>query len=244
MLIHYRQLILRLVCMLMLPACNKPGFFENSGEMTTRSRSLPAVHEVVLYDKVNLVLTQDSAESVEVETGKNLQDGIETSAIGNRLIIRDNNKYKWMRNLSAIPTVYIHSNAFRAVTYFGAGNITTTNTLIAESFSIDSWTGTGSLKLRLNASRTDVTIRNGNADLVLQGKTGFNQVYCADQGKLDLRNFITGDLVIDYRSIQDSYVQATNLLSARIHYKGNLYYTGQPVGIQLIQDNTGRLIRL
>src|SRR5678815_502237 len=61
--------------------CGKNGCLQNTGAVKTTIRELNTFNEIVLYDKIDMVLTQDSIQQVKIESGENLQPNIETTVL-------------------------------------------------------------------------------------------------------------------------------------------------------------------
>jgi YD repeat-containing protein len=223
-------------------SCRKAGFIMKPGHTVSATVPLADFNEIELHDRVDLVLTYDTIENyTRVEAGENIIPEIETVVTGNRLIIRDHSKFRWTRNLDYRVTVYVNKSNIRKLEYHGAGNITSTNMLKAREFIIDSWTGVGSFRLQLEADYTEVLIRKANADVTLTGSSDYTHIYCADHGSFNLLQFPSSEINMDYRSIRDSHLYVTNLITARMLYKGNVYMKGKPE-IRPFYNSTGMLI--
>jgi len=193
---------------------------------------------------VNVILTQDTVNSIQVEAGRHLLSGIETSIKSNVLTIADNNTCNWARDLDTRINVYIHTTGLQKINYYGSGDVTSSNALQAEKFSIDSWEGVGSFKLKLDVQFCDVTLRKNNADVTLTGACDSAYVYCGDQGKADLRNLPCKWVYVDHKGIYDTYVNASEWLFANVLYKGNIYYRGNPATKQANCTNSGQMISI
>ncbi|RYY18833.1 MAG: DUF2807 domain-containing protein [Chitinophagaceae bacterium] len=239
---HHLPLIMILLSTL-VPACKKSGLFQGAGTTNKLKVEVSNFNEIVLNDKINLILTYDSTELVTIEAGANLLNGIILNVRDNKLIINDNNKYKWSRNLDYTINVYVSRTNLDRITYYGAGNIRTTNTWKADSFTIDSWTGIGTIAMDLECNYAGLIIRMANADIRLKGKSKQTSIYCADYGTLALQEFESGIVTMNYRSIRSSTIYVTKQLDAEILYKGDVYYRGTPV-VKSILNSTGKLIFL
>ncbi|HTE23878.1 GIN domain-containing protein [Flavitalea sp.] len=236
-------LSLLLLVVLLLPACKKSGLFQGAGMIKKVKVNVSDFREILLNDKVNLILTYDSIEQVAIEAGENLIGGISLSVRDNKLIISDDNKFKWSRNLDYSINVYVSRIHLDRITYYGAGNIKSTNTWKASKFTIDSWTGIGTIDMSLESDYTELIIRMANADIKLMGKSKVTSIYCADYGTLDLEDFESEEVSMDYRSIRNSTIYVTKLLNAEILYLGDVYYRGTPL-IKSAFNSTGKLIVL
>src|SRR6266498_3690513 len=90
--------VLFVVCSLAgLGACGKGICIQGTGDITTETRTVAPFTEINLYNRVNVILTQDTMNLVQVETGRHLLSGIETSVSDNGLTIADNNTCNWAR---------------------------------------------------------------------------------------------------------------------------------------------------
>ena len=216
--------------------------FESTGTLSAEMRTVAYYDEIILHDKINLILRYDTVETIKVEAGKNLLPGIETVVTDGKLIIRDENKFQWSRDFDQEITIVISGRSLNKITYFGAGNISSGNLWKADKFEIDSWTGIGSFKLDMEVSYMRLMIRTANADIQLTGSAKLTSVYCADYGSINLANFVSDDVIIDYRSIRKSTINVKNKLDVNIHYKGDIYYIGNPE-INLFRNNSGLLIK-
>ena len=224
--------------------CGKNGCLKNAGALKTNDRQLNSFNEILLYDKIDIVLTQDTIQQVKIEAGENLQPDIETTVLNNVLTVRDNSSCKWVRDLNEKITVYISSPLIKQIIYHGAGNIISTNTLKADEFTIDSPDGLGTVNLKVNNRQTNAYIRMAAADIILQGKSASTRVYCAVSGSVNLRDFVSDYISVDHRSLRDSWINVSGTLEAKILYKGNLYYKGNPTKIDTMYSSSGRLFRM
>src|SRR5688500_5133837 len=80
------------VVVCLFSACKKSGLFEGAGTVKRISVNVADFNEIVLNDKVNLILTYDSIESVKLEAGENLLDDIGISVTDHKLTINDNTR--------------------------------------------------------------------------------------------------------------------------------------------------------
>ncbi|RYY13732.1 MAG: hypothetical protein EOO04_31385, partial [Chitinophagaceae bacterium] len=235
--------IMQVLCIiLILPSCKKAGLFEKVGGLLTEARALPEYTEVLLYDKVDVVLKYDTVESLSVTCGENLLAGIETAVKNGQLTIRDNNNFKWSRDLAARARVLITGRRLNKISYYGAGNITSVNQWKSPSFIIDSYEGVGSFNVNMDTDHMTLIIRKANADFMVTGRARHVTSYIADHGSMDLTNFSTETMGLDYRSIRRSVINVKNDLQIKIHYTGNVYYYGDPQ-IRFDSYNTGTLIK-
>lgn len=241
---HFRIILVMTICVVMMTGCKKSTFLKETGPVKSEVRNLAQITEVILYDKINLILTHDSTQLVKVEAGENLIEGITTSIAGSTLTIRNENKYNWMRDPDKPVNVYLSSAHLNQIHYFGAGIVSSTNELIRKTFLFESIEGVGSVRLKIKADETKFFIKDFNADITVEGSATTNHIYCAGTGTMELRNFDVSFTFLDYRSIKDSYLFLNGFISGSILYKGNVYYKGNPSTITIKTPDAGRLIKL
>jgi Putative auto-transporter adhesin, head GIN domain len=238
------KMILILELLFTICSCSRNSCPILAGNASMEMRVVPGFKNIILYDKVNLVLTQDSVQKIIVATDKNLLPGIRTDVNDSTLTIQNNNGCNWLRNPGYEINVYISSSLLQYITYYGAGNINSTNTLRADQFTVDSWSGTGSINLSVISNQLQANVRNANATITLSGQSTNTTVYCADAGSVNLVDLESVNVSIDQKSVRDCFVNVSGLLNADIVYRGNLYYKGNPVTIDSLITSSGRLIRL
>ena len=99
--------------------------------------------------------------------------------------------------------VYISTGEIEKIYYHGAGNVSSTDTIRQNHFTIDCDEGSGSINLKLVADSVDAIIRTRNADISLSGHSNYALVYCAGEGSVNLSQFITHDVQIVNKSVRD-----------------------------------------
>jgi Putative auto-transporter adhesin, head GIN domain len=225
-------------------SCSKDSCPLSSGKTNTQVRDLPFFREIVLYDKINVILKPDSVQKIIVEAGTYVLSGITTTVSGDQLTIQDNSGCKMFRTDGNTVNVYISNGGLQKISYHGAGNVSSTDTIRQNHFTIDCDEGSGSINLKLIADSVDAIIRTRNADITLSGHSNHVLIYCAGEGSVDLTHFTTRDADVETKSIRDNMVNVTGNLYAFILYLGNVYYTGSPVYIQSQISSSGKLIPL
>jgi hypothetical protein len=225
-------------------SCSRDGCPLSSGNTKTEVRDLPFFREIVLYDKINVILKPDSVQKIVVEAGNHILTGITTTVSGDQLTIQDNSGCKMFRTDGSAVNVYISTGELQKIFYHGAGNISSTDTIRQTHFTIDCDEGSGSINLKLVADSADAIIRTRNADISLSGHGNYTYIYCAGEGSVNLSQYISRDLQIQSKSIRDNEINVTGNLNVSILYIGNVFYTGDPEIIDSQITGTGKLIRM
>ena len=224
--------------------CKKQVCFTDSGNKVQKERVAGNIRNIILYDNIDLVLIQGSQEKITVEAGKQLEPFIETSVTNQTVTIRNNSSCDWLRSANEKVKVTLVVTDIDRISYYGAGDILSGNTLIENEIVIDSWSGAGNIKLNIQAQMIRATIHEENADIILSGKADQAVIYSTSRGTIDLRSLQVQHMTITQRSVRDAYVNVQQSIEAVIMYKGNIYMKGNPSQRKVQTTNEGKLIDL
>lgn len=233
------------VCMAILSSCKKSGTncLNSSGPVVREVREVSEFDSIEMNDYVNLILTQDSVVKVEVETGKNLQSGIETTVTERQLVIRNHNICNWLRSYSVPVNVYATVHNLKKIYYNSSGNISTTNPITSKKLTVDVWGGAGTIDLNLDIKGFGYFIVHmGTADLKLRGNCSICSIYSGEYGLIQAGDLLTGYSFVSNHGSNDVYVKAIQYLSATIESIGNIYYTGNPDSLDIVINGPGEVI--
>ncbi len=230
------------LCVALLISCKKNGCFENAGSIQKSERLATQFNTIDIKDNINLVLTQDTINKIFVEAGEFISSNIKTEIANNVLTINNEASCKWLRNPSEQVTVYVNVKDLVRINYNGSGNITSTNTIVADGITFYTDNGAGTIDIDLNAKRTYAYIYNDNTDMIFRGNSDSCYVYTGERGTIDFRDFVVKNQTVGYGSIRDGYVHATESLKVIMYFKGTLFYKGNPGKVTTEYLSTGRVI--
>ncbi|MGD1844879.1 MAG: head GIN domain-containing protein [Salibacteraceae bacterium] len=234
------------VCsVLLLMGCSKEArwdCFKGSGSETEVTRSLSAFHQLDVYDDVRVVLVPDTLYQVRVVAWEQLIDQVETSVEDSTLVLRNNNRCNWVRDLSKHPTVYVHTVELKKVGHNGSEAISCADTLRTPVFDLDHWVGGGDITLLLQTDKSFIRQHTGISRLQIFGATDELFAYSASNGFMELENFPGRVVTVSHTGIGDIYVHALDRLSVRIEDIGNVFYSGSPNEIETFIDDNGKLL--
>jgi len=231
--------------LLVLSGCGKSSdCLTSSGSVIREERHTNPFDSIELQDYVNLILTQDSMDKVEVEAGENVINGISTDVVDNKLIIRNHLQCNWLRSYSKPLNVYVSVRNLEKIYYNSAGNITTTNAITGDNLILDIWGGAGNIDLNLNIGEGFFLMHMGSAYVHLHGTCGVSSLYAGDFGLFRCDDLKTGYSFITNQGSNDCYVNAFHYLDATIASIGNIYYAGNPDSVVMHLKGSGKLIKL
>lgn len=233
-----------LVLIMVTTACKKEhclDCFKGTGEIVTEERVLGDFGKIILYDRINLNITQDTINSVSIEGGAHIIPYVATEIVDGVLSIRDDNRCNWVRSFKKEINVDLHCKQLFMIEYRGAGAVKSTNTLVSDSVELNFWDGSGCITLDVDCRMVRVHQHTGCGDAELSGKTQFASFYNHGNGQLRCRQLIAQTVDINAQCTNESYLYAGTYLFARIGYVGNVYYAGNPTIESVIIDQ-GQLI--
>ncbi len=228
-------------------SCNKetaPDFIQTTGPVVTVDRSVPDFTEIELFNSIDLVLTQDSVNKLSIEAGQNLIPDIRTEVNNGKLQIKNTNKFNFLRSYKKKITVYASCKKLLQLTYRGAGNIRSSNTLTDSVFNFDCHKGTGNVELTITAQEGHFNLHTGQCTLILNGAIGLNYLYQAGNGYTDAGALKTGYTFVTNKGTNDLKINVKDVLFAKLNYLGNIYYKGNPSDLGSEITDKGQLIKI
>lgn len=218
--------------------------FKSTGSIITEIRTSKDFHLIYLNDNVNLVLTQDSTNSVIVEAGENIINSIKTEFENGHLNIKNISSCNWVRSYAKDITVYVSVNYLDSLKYKSSGNISCTNTIKNDSISVDVWGGAGTIELFLDMKIAKLNLHYGTADMIFHGSSYVTYIYAASYGPFHCADFYSNNVYINNRGTNNCYVRASKVLEATIENIGNIYYYGNPETVSANISGEGELIKM
>src|SRR3954464_7455314 len=94
-----RYKIIFLALVFVISSCKKENMcdcLKSTGDIITQEREAGDFTDLSVYDNVNVILTQDSINSITIEAGKHLMSGIKTKVESGRLTIENTNTCNWV----------------------------------------------------------------------------------------------------------------------------------------------------
>jgi len=230
---------------LLFQGCDDDDFcncFENKGSDITETRMLNDFNTLDMDNNVDIILTPDSTNYVEVTCGKNLMDGIRTEVSDGILKIKNVNRCNWLRDFKNKFTANIHFKSLQQINNYGSGNLTCADTLRPEYLMVDVKTGSGQLSFLLNGGEIYLKLHTGPGDIIASGKAGVLYLYSAGNGFLKTAGLESEFVYLTTKSTGDCEVFAKYELGVEILYNGDVYYKGAPPSIIPTITGSGKLI--
>jgi len=231
-------------CVLLM-ACSKESDCPVSlGKIVTEERMLPAFHSLSIHGDVEIILGQDSIQSVQLECGENLANSIHTEVIDGELVIDNELKCNWIRDLSTPILLYINTPNIDFIYTEGQKDIRTEEIFTTEFFQLTCEGSQSQIDLELNCPELNIIQSASNCRISLSGEGSHFFVYNSGNGSIDASEFFCEDGFMNNLSIAPIEVLASDFLKARIYSRGDILYFQEPDSLffELIHPGSGQLI--
>lgn len=246
-------------------SCSKSIF--SNGTPVTEARPIGYFRAISMYNNVNVNLVHDSSPHLELTCPANLIEKITTEVQGDTLIIKNENKFNWIRSTDYSIDLTVYYDSLREINYASIGDLRCTDPLtgVPHSFldtvingndTTFTWEtvdramflyineGSGDIDLNFDCETIKLKFSNGTSKVILRGTTGYMEHVTRSYGMIDARDLNTNMSVVETQSTNDVYVWARTFLKAQLYGIGNIYYKGNPeISIEACTSD-GRLIPL
>ncbi|HET9430498.1 MAG TPA: head GIN domain-containing protein [Chitinophagaceae bacterium] len=206
-------------------SCNYLGGqrIKGDGNVITQDRNITAFTGVDVSGAIDVVLTQDSAFSVKVETDNNLQELIEVYKDGD--VLRIHNRRNFNLDPSEKTTVYVAAPAFKQLEVSGASTLKTANMLSSTDWIRFKISGASKADMQLKAPNVEADV-NGASSAVLRGET--RDLTLEGSGASDIHAFelLSETARVDISGAANAEVFASMSLEARASGASNVRYKG------------------
>ena len=240
---------MRTICFLSIllafSSCKKKNgvCLKSTGYIITQERNLGDFSVITIYNDIDLIITQDTINKATVKAGENIIDYIFTEELQNDTIkIYNGNKCNWYRSYKKPIEINLHVKNLNEIVVYGAGNITSTNTITGNKFGINGWETGADMKLKLDVDTAFASVHTGPGVITYTGSATISSAYIAGNGYIYLQDLQTQKTSVNNSGISDIHVKASDYLSSQIFSKGNTIYYGAPTTLITEDSGSGELI--
>lgn len=237
-----------LIATVVLASCAKEqrgDCFMGAGEPSSELRELSEFRSIVLDDRIDLELHQDTTAppSLLVEAGSNLLERITTEVRNGELYIGSDLKCNWVRKLDR-PKVRLTFPQVERITYRGVGDITATTPIHGRTFRLEQWDGHGTVRLQLHVDTAWIGLHTGVGDAHVSGSVGQLSLYTLNFGHIDAASLAAREVLVNNSGSGDIRCRVSDALFVQVRNVGDVYYAGDPPTVDALFVGSGRLLRL
>jgi len=229
-------------------ACkNIDDLFKSYGPDTTETRQVSSFKVISAGEKFDIELRQDSTKegTIEMTAGSHVISGYTTTVSNGVLLVENSNKFNWVRKLKVRQKVVIYFKNLDSLSVRGSAKFVCYDTIRQKNRLRIIHNGLEDVVL--NIITNDIDVRGDNTGgIILSGKCNIFRGNADDISFIDNRGLITDDTYLNSYSMEDSYVDAKNILGLKVFGEGNIYYSQTPsnnTSSTFEQFGKGRIIK-
>lgn len=193
-----------------------------AGQVTSETRQEPVFNSINMEGNIDVFISYDTMRTIRVEAGENLIDYIETSVVGNELLV-----YEAPNNIvNTKPIrVYITMDSISGVTIEGSGDLDVDD-MNSDHLNL-LCTGSGDANLEIDANSINCDSK-GSGDVKMVGNVTSINVLLEGSGDFRGKYLYTNDANIEIEGSGDTFLHVTNDLIVDISGSGDVIYYGNP----------------
>jgi len=226
--------------------CKREGklCLSKAGEQVTLEVPLGDFKHLECYDNIDIVVIQDTINKAVINGYENVLSTLTFDQSASNLKIQKAATCDWYRDYNKNKvTIELHCTNLNKITFFDAGNISSSDTLYFNHFEIEGWDVSGSVNLLISSDTLNVFMHTGPATLNLSGESTELYAYSAGSGEIDLSELRGENVTINNSGIADIKSWCTNSLGYELKSFGNIIITGNPTVIYANDTGEGEFIQ-
>ena len=236
---------------IVLVACNSenaPDCIRSEGAIIQTEINISSFSRILVYNNIQLFITEGPEQKVIVETGENIFNDIEISINGDLLIVTNNINCNFIRDYG-LTKIYITSPNVSEITNSSELTVTSLGVLnypnldlISDDFINNEYYTNGDFDLELNTENLKI-ITNGFSNYFLKGAV-FNAnigLYAGDS-RVEASDLIIQNLNIFHRSTNKMIVNPQQSITGEIRSLGDVISKNIPPVVEVTEYYTGTLI--
>ncbi|MEO5789886.1 MAG: head GIN domain-containing protein [Gelidibacter sp.] len=228
---------------------NVPDCFQNSGAIVQKEFTVADFNEIIVFERVQLILKDAPEQKIIVETGEYLMDEIVVKVENGQLILKDENGCNLTRDygitkiyVSAPNMTSIRSSTGLPILSDGVLNYPNLS-LISEDFGAEGLYHTvGDFRLEVNCTNLKVTTNNLSHIFLSGAVENLTIGFYSGNSRFEGRHLIAQNISIFQRSSNDMILNPQVSLIGEIRSTGNVILVNQPPVVDVQTFYSGRLI--
>jgi Putative auto-transporter adhesin, head GIN domain len=197
-------------------------------------------HSIAISIPGKVYIEQSSKNSLKINASEKTLEKIEVDVEDGKLIIK---KKSGVKEIKDDIIIYITSPEYKGISIAGSSDIIAEKAIKSQELKIKI-AGSGDLLFQDLTAGDLVTSISGSGDVKLKGNGGKSfEINIAGSGNIDSRNFPMDNVQISIAGSGECYVNAVEVLNARVAGSGDVYYVGKP-SVQSSVAGSGKIFSL
>lgn len=219
---------------------------KKSGNIVKREiHDIPTFNKIRIEKGVELILSQDSQQKIEIEAGENLINDVSVEVIDGELIVKNNISCNWFRNYAPakayvtfidINRIYSTSqHKIHAVQTLSFDHIELSSGVYQEAIASEFDLMINCNHLKINANDATYLNLSGDANSMVVAFWG-------GEPRIEASNLKANSIEVFQRSSNDMILRPLHKIKGNIYSTGNVVLKNIPTDIDVTQHYTGKLI--
>lgn len=242
-----KRILPLIIIVLIFISCSKKdrcGCFDSNGEKVVDYRSLDSFNELEIDAVFDVNLHLNDSYRIEIETGKNLLKGIETTVLNNRLYVKNHNKCNWARKNIGKITLNIYCDTLSYIKLWESCDFRCLDTIKTQNFTFDNFADISSVEMNFVCNTLTFAVHAGTGKMNIKGSALTSYLWSMGYSVWDFNNFNTDYCFITSKSTGNCYINVNKELEATLFNSGDIYYSGNPYKISVIEKGSGKLLKI
>ena len=228
---------------------NVPDCFQNSGAIVQKEFTVAEFSEIIVFERVQLIIKDAPEQKITVETGEYLMDEIVVKVEDGQLILKNENGCNLTRDYG-ITKIYVSVPNVRSIRSSTGLPILSDGilnypdlALVSEDFETEGhYQSNGDFRLDVNC--TNLTVATNNLSHLFLNGTVENLTigFYSGNSRFEGRNLIAQNISIFQRSSNDMILNPQLTLTGEIRSTGNVIMVNEPPVVDVQTYYTGSLI--
>lgn len=240
--IPFRLLALGVLALMAISCKKGDSCFTSPNATSVQTYTINNFDDLYLNGRLDVVLIQDSTNTIEIEYADNLQKSVIITEEINQLHITESIPCPGLGKQTPFPKVYVHFSNLNFIDFKIAGNLSTENLLKLDSLFIDVIDVNGNIQLVINTRKLILKNHTASVDFTFSGKADQIDFYHNGYGTIDASMLDTRLAVISSNSTGQTHLNVSEIMYYNINDWGDIYVSGNPQIVNWGHTGTGKLI--
>ena len=236
--------LLVLVLSFSFGSCEKNNCLSSGGDIVHEERVLEPFQNIETYNNFEIHLKNDTLHKVEIEAGEKLIPFIETEVENNVLTIKDLNKCDFLKGYDT-KKLYISVDTLKEITVNEASDLYTVDTFKVYSLKVKFLSQLGYCDLIVDAYLFQLQVWYASGDFKVGGNVYSAYLNAESTSFIYAEGLNSTGCRVSTNSMGDCYVKAGKWMYYEIKDSGNIYYSGTPDTIIVVEHSgSGQFIKV
>jgi hypothetical protein len=195
---------------------------KGSGRIVSEDRVLSSFVQIEIIGSSNLILTQDTTQTLRIEADDNIIPRVLTEVVGQKLVIETKGSFSSDHAIN----VYVSIPELKNLKVKGSGDVSGDSIFYGSDLNLEI-DGSGDINLRIEYQSLTSKIY-GSGDYIMNGIVGLQVVKVAGSGKYNAKGLQSRTCLIEVSASGDAEISVSEKLDVLINGSGDVLYFGNP----------------